>query len=76
MVGVKRHIDAVAVAVAGLIDGVGNDLKNRVGAALHAIGAKNDGRALADTVGALQAFDAFVSVFFFSFSHETVLPVR
>lgn len=45
------HIDGVTVAVAGLIDGVGDDLKNGVGAALHTVGTKDDGRALAHTVG-------------------------
>ena len=38
---------------AGLVDGVGDDLKNGVGAALHTVGAKNNGRALAHTVGTL-----------------------
>ena len=47
------HVDGVTVAVAGLVDGVGDDLKNGVGAALHTVGAKNNGRALAHTVGTL-----------------------
>ena len=46
-------IDGVAVAVAGFVDGVGYDLKNRVSAAFHAVRAKDDGRALAHTVGTL-----------------------
>ena len=45
-------IDGIAVAVAGFVDGVGDDLKNGVGAALHAVRAKNNSRPLADTVGA------------------------
>ena len=31
------HIDGITVAIAGFIDGVGDDLKNRVGAAFHAV---------------------------------------
>ena len=31
------HVDGIAVAIAGFIDGVGDDLKNRVGAAFHAV---------------------------------------
>ena len=59
-------VDGVAVAVAGLVDGVGDDLKNGVGAALHAVRTKDDGRALAHTVGTLQRSDAFVAIFLFS----------
>ena len=59
-------IDGVAVAVAGLVDGVGDDLKDGVGAALHAVRAEDDGRALAHTVGPLQRSDAFVAIFLFS----------
>ncbi len=46
-------VDGVTVAVAGLVDGVGDNLKDGVGAALHAVRAKDDGRALAHTVGTL-----------------------
>ena len=59
-------VDGVAVAVAGLVDGVGDDLKDGVGAALHAVRAEDDGRALAHTVGTLQRSDAFVAIFLFS----------
>ena len=52
VVGEQRDVDLVAVAVAGLVDGVGNDLEDRVGAALHAVRAKNNRRALAHPVGA------------------------
>ena len=31
------HVDGIAVAVAGFIDGVGDDLKDGVGAALHTV---------------------------------------
>ena len=47
------HVDGIAVAVAGFVNGVGHDLKDRVGTALHAVRAKDDCRALAHTVGAL-----------------------
>ena len=47
------HVDGIAVAIAGFINGVGHDLKDRVGTALHAVRAKDDRRALAHTVGTL-----------------------
>ena len=47
------HVDGIAVAVAGFVDGVGHDFKDRVGTALHAVRAKDDCRALAHTVRAL-----------------------
>jgi len=31
------HVDGIAVAVTGFVDGVGHDLKDRVGTALHAV---------------------------------------
>ena len=46
-------VDGVAVAVAGLVDGVGDDLKNRMGAALHTVRPEDDGRAFADAVRTL-----------------------
>ena len=41
----QRDIDAVAVAVACLIDGVGNNFKNGMSAALDTVGAEDDRRA-------------------------------
>ena len=58
-------VDGVAVAVAGFIDGVGDDLKDGVGTALHAVRTKDDGRALAHTVGTFQRSDALVAIFLF-----------
>ena len=58
-------VDGVAVAVAGLVDGVRNDLEDGVCAALHAVRTKDDGRALAHTVRALQRGNAFVAIFLF-----------
>ena len=58
-------VDGVAVAVAGLVDGVRDDLEDGVGAALHAVRTKDDGRALAHTVRALQRGNAFVAIFLF-----------
>ena len=31
------HVDGIAVAVTGFVDGVGHDLKDRVGTALHTV---------------------------------------
>ena len=47
------HVDDLAVAVPGLVDGVGDDLKDGVGAAVHPVRAENDSRPLADPVGPL-----------------------
>ena len=46
VVGVEGDVDAVAMAVTGFIDGVGDDLKDGMGTAFHAVRAKNNGRAL------------------------------
>ena len=43
----------LAVALARLVDGVGQNFKNGVLAALQAVGAENDRRAQPDAVGAL-----------------------
>ena len=59
------HVDDLAVAVPGLVDGVGDDLKDGVGAAVHAVRAEDDCRALADPVGPLQRSNALVAVFLF-----------
>ena len=58
-----------AVALPGLVDGVGQDLKYRVFAALQPIGAKDDAGAHPDPVGPLQRGDGFVSVTGFLLSH-------
>ena len=52
--------DAGTVALPGLVDGVGEDLEDGVGAALHPVGAEDDCRAFAHPVGALEADDALV----------------
>ena len=53
VVGVAGDNDRIAVALSGLVDGVGQDFKNGVFAALQAVGAKNNGRTLAHPVSAL-----------------------
>ena len=58
-------MDHLAVAVPGLVDGVGDDLKDGVGAAVHPVRAKNDRRPLAHPVGAFQGSNALVAVFLF-----------
>ena len=67
----RGEIDAVAVTVARLINGVGHDFKNGMGAALHAVRAKDDRRALAHTVGAFELAYGFVSVFLLFFRHSS-----
>ena len=65
----QRDIDAVAVAVACLIDGVGNNFKNGMSAALDTVGAEDDRRAFSHTVRALQLADAVIAVFLLFFCH-------
>ena len=45
--------NAIAVALSGFVDGVGENLKNRMFAALQSVGAKNNRRAFPHTVCAL-----------------------
>ena len=67
-VGVAGDDDLVAVAAAGLVDGVGEDLEHRVLAALQSVGAENNAGALTHPVGALQRGDGLVVVCFFLWS--------
>ena len=69
MVREQRDIDAVAVAVACLIDGVGNNFKDGMSAALDTVGAEDDRRAFSHTVRALQLADAVIAVFLLFFCH-------
>ena len=62
VVRIEGDVDLVAVTVPGFVDGVGDDLKDGMGAALHTVGTENNGGTLADAVGAFQTFDAFVAV--------------
>ena len=54
-----------AVALPGLVDGVGQDLKDGVLAALQPVGAENDSGALAHPVRALQRGNGLVIIFLF-----------
>ena len=54
--------DLLAEALAGLVDGVGEDLKDGVLAALQPVGAKNNAGPFPDPIRALQTGDAFVVV--------------
>ena len=47
--------DEIAVALPGLVDGVGHDLKHGMLAALQPVGAEDDAGALADPVGPFRA---------------------
>ena len=59
-----------AVALPGLVNGVGQNLKDGVLAALQPVGAKDDTRALAHPVGPLQGGDGVVAVACFSWCHK------
>ena len=65
--------DEGAKALPGLVDGVGQNFKHRVLAALQPVGAKNDAGPLADPVGSLQRADGLIAVArlcFFRFCHR------
>ena len=72
VVGEQRDIDAVAVAVACLVNRVGDNLKDGVRAALDTVRAKDNRRALTHTVGALQLTDTVIAVFLLFFCHAAV----
>ena len=59
----------IAVALARLVDGVGEDLKGGVLAAVYPVRAENDAGALADSVRALEGDYAFVAVLCGAFAH-------
>ena len=61
--------DLPAVALPGLVDGVGEDLKHRVFAPLQPVGAEDHPGAFAHPVGPLQHGDGVVAVFLFAFCH-------
>ena len=58
-----RDDDGVAASLLGLVDGVGEDLEDRVLAALQPVGAEDDARTLPDPVRSLELADALVAVF-------------
>ena len=53
------------MAAAGLVDGVGQDLKHRVLAALQPVGAKNNTGPFPDPIRALETGDTLVVVYVF-----------
>ena len=63
--------DGLAMALPGLVDGVGEDLKYRVLAAVQPVGAENDAGPLSDTVRALQGRNALVAVILLSCRHSS-----
>ena len=65
--------DAVAKALARLVDGVGQDLKYRVLTAVQPVRAEDNARTLADTVRALQRGNALIAVLVRLF-HSQTLP--
>ena len=69
------HGDFSAVTFARFIDGIGEDLKDRVLAAVDAVGAEDDRGAFAHAVGAFERGDAVVAVFLLFFSWHAVLPL-
>ena len=68
--------DEAAVALPGLVDGVGEDLKNGVLAALQPVGAKDDPGPLPDTVRPLQGADGLVAVVLCFFRCHRFLRLR
>src|SRR5699024_8621342 len=70
----EGDVDAVAVAVARFVDRIRDDLKDRMGAAFHPVGAEDDSRALAHPVCALERLDTFVAVNLF-FCHAASYPL-
>ena len=61
--------DLLAVALPGLVDGVGEDLEHRVLAALQPVRAENHPGPLPHPVGPLQHGDGFVAIFPFALCH-------
>ncbi len=68
--------DQVAVALPRLVNGVGEDLKNGVLAAVQPVGAEDDARALAHAVCALELGDAVVAVLCRAFCHKCLFLYR
>ena len=68
---VSRHSDDPAVALPGLVDGVGEDLENRVFAAVQTVGAKNDTGPFPDPVRAFQRRDAVIAIILFFSRHSS-----
>ncbi len=68
-VRIARGDDFGTVALAGLVYGVGQDLKYRVLAALQPVRTKYDRRALSHPVSAFQRGDAFIAVRRLCFAH-------
>ena len=62
-VGVAGDGDGAAVALPGLVDGVGEDLEYGVLTALQPVGAENDAGPLSDAVRALETGNAVVVVY-------------
>ena len=61
--------DLAAVALTGLVNGVGQDLEHRVFAALQSIGAEDDAGTLAYPIRSLQGGNGLVVVFFLGSGH-------
>ena len=63
------HVDDVAVARARFVDGIREDLKERMGAAVQPVRAENHARAFAHAIRALEGLDALIVILrrFFAF---------
>ena len=71
MIFIARDENLPAVALARFVDGVGQDFKDGVLAALKAVGAENDRWPQPDAVRALQRRDGLVSVGFLLFHADS-----
>ena len=69
-VGVPGDGNGFAMAFPGLVNGVGENLKHRMLAAVQSVGSKNDAGPLPDPVCALQGRDTFVAVIVLLDCHE------
>ena len=71
MVGIAGDKNRSAVSLARLVDGVGEDLKDGMLAALESVGAEDDRRAQPDAVGALEGGNGLVSIGFLLFHADS-----
>jgi hypothetical protein len=62
MIQISGHGDAVAKALARLVNGVGKDLEKGMLTSLKTVGAKDDGRAATNAVSALELGNALVVI--------------
>jgi len=65
LICIAGHNDQITVSLTGLVNGIGQDLKDRMLTAYEIIGAENDRRAETDAVFIFQGGNTFVAVALF-----------